>query len=240
MARKDRKNNEIRKTKINPHYLENPDGSALIKTGKTIVICTAMVEESLPPWIENNKDLSQGWLTARYSMLPGSGDTRIRRERKGARGRTKEIQRLIGRSLRTCLDLEKIGERTIWIDCDVLQADGGTRTASITGAWIALRIAVNKLLENELIEEDPIIGRAAATSVGLVDGDMLLDLNFKEDSNADVDMNVIMNSENNFIEIQASGEEAVFTREEHEKMISLAEKGITDIFKIQEKVLSEL
>lgn len=240
MTRKDRNNDEIRETTIEPNYLDNPDGSALISTGKTKVICTAMIDESLPPWIENNEDLNQGWLTGRYGMLPGSGDSRIRRERRGAKGRTKEIQRLIGRSLRTCLNLEELGERTIWIDCDVLQADGGTRTASITGGWIALRIALNKLLDEGKIDEDPMTKQIAATSVGLVDGEILLDLPFEEDSSADVDMNVVMDTDGNFIEIQATGEEAVFTRAQHLKMLNMAEKGIRELFEVQNEALKKL
>ncbi|MEF8835885.1 MAG: ribonuclease PH [Candidatus Thermoplasmatota archaeon] len=236
MARGDRANDELRETSIKPNYLENPKGSALIETGKTKVICTVMVEESLPPWI-NEEEADHGWLTAKYGMLPGSGEERIRRERKGAKGRTKEIQRLIGRSLRAGIDLEKVGPRTLWIDCDVLQADGGTRTASITGAWVALKIAVQKMMEDEDIEEDPMKRQVAATSVGVIADEERLDLCYEDDFNADVDMNVVMDQEGNFIEVQATGEEAVFSREQHDKLLDLAEKGIEELMKIQKKAL---
>ncbi len=236
MSRGDRANDELRKTSIRPGYLENPKGSALIETGKTKVICTVMVEESLPPWIDE-EEADHGWLTAKYGMLPGSGEERIRRERRGAKGRTKEIQRLIGRSLRAGIDLEKVGPRTLWIDCDVLQADGGTRTASITGAWVALNLAVQKMLEAGDIESDPMTGKIAATSVGIVEGEERLDLCYEDDFNADVDMNVVMNEEGEFIEIQATGEEAVFSREQHDRLLDLAEKGIEELLEVQEKAL---
>ena len=240
MAEENRNNDEIRKTEIVPNYLENPLGSVLISSGNTKVICTAMLEESAPPWIENNDELEQGWLTARYGMLPGSGESRIRRERHGARGRTKEIQRLIGRCLRASLDLKKLGERTIWIDCDVIQADGGTRTASITGAWVAMNIAIKKLLKDEKLDEDPVIRQIAAISTGIVDDEALLDLKYTEDFGADVDMNVVMDSDGNYIEIQASGEEAVFTREQHDKMLDMAKKGIGELFGIQNEALKKV
>ncbi len=236
MSREDRANDELRETSIEPDYLENPKGSALIETGKTKVICTVMIEESLPPWI-NDEEAEHGWLTAKYGMLPGSGEERIRRERKGAKGRTKEIQRLIGRSLRAGIDLEKVGPRTLWIDCDVLQADGGTRTASITGAWVALKLAIKDMIEDGDIEEDPMIRQVAATSVGVVDGEEKLDLCYQDDYDADVDMNVVMDHEGNFIEVQATGEEAVFTREEHDKLLDLADKGIKELTEVQKKVL---
>ncbi|MEF8873270.1 MAG: ribonuclease PH [Candidatus Thermoplasmatota archaeon] len=235
MSRENRANDELRKTAIRPDYLENPDGSALIETGKTKVICTVMIEESLPPWIEE-EEADHGWLTAKYGMLPGSGEDRIRRERRGAKGRTKEIQRLIGRSLRGGIDLGKVGPRTFWIDCDVLQADGGTRTASITGAWVALKLTVDKMLENGDLDEDPMKKQVAATSVGIVDGEELLDLCYEDDFNADVDMNVVMDDEDNFIEVQATGEEAVFSREQHDKLLDLAEKGIDELLEAQREV----
>jgi len=236
MSRGDRANDELRQTTIKSGYLENPKGSALIESGKTKVICTVMVEESLPPWI-NEEEADHGWLTAKYGMLPGSGEERIRRERKGAKGRTKEIQRLIGRSLRAGIDLKKVGPRTLWIDCDVLQADGGTRTASITGAWVALKLAVQKMMEDEDIEEDPMKRQIAATSVGIVSDEERLDLCYEDDFNADVDMNVVMDEKENFIEIQATGEEAVFTREQHDRLLDLAEKGIKELMKIQRNTL---
>lgn len=236
MSRENRAKNELRTTSIEPHYLENPSGSALIETGKTKVICTVMIEESLPPWIEN-QDVDHGWLTAKYGMLPGSGEERIRRERRGAKGRTKEIQRLIGRSLRAGIDLNKVGPRTLWIDCDVLQADGGTRTASITGAWVALKLTMDKMFEEGKIKEDPMTRQVAATSVGVVEDEVLLDLCFEDDHNADVDMNVVMDDEGNFIEVQATGEEAVFTRKQHDRLLDLAEKGINELVEIQRDVL---
>lgn len=207
----------------------------MIETGKTKVICTVMVEESLPPWIDE-EEADHGWLTAKYGMLPGSGEERIRRERKGARGRTKEIQRLIGRSLRAGIDLSKIGPRTLWIDCDVLQADGGTRTASITGAWVALKLTVEDMLEKEQIDEDPMDRQVAATSVGVVEDEELLDLCYEDDRDADVDMNVVMDDKGNFIEVQATGEEAVFTRGQHDKLLDLAEKGIDELTEVQKSL----
>ncbi|MBS3817638.1 MAG: ribonuclease PH [Candidatus Thermoplasmatota archaeon] len=235
MSRENRANDELRATSIKPDHLENPRGSALIETGKTKVICTVMVEESLPPWIDE-EEADHGWLTAKYGMLPGSGEERIRRERRGAKGRTKEIQRLIGRSLRAGIDLSKIGPRTLWIDCDVLQADGGTRTASITGAWVALKLTVEDMLEKEQIDEDPMDRQVAATSVGVVEDEELLDLCYEDDRDADVDMNVVMDDRGNFIEVQATGEEAVFTRDQHDKLLDLAEKGIDELTGIQKSL----
>ncbi|MFO8109032.1 MAG: ribonuclease PH [Thermoplasmata archaeon] len=236
MSRKNRTDFELRKTRITKNYLQNPLGSVLIETGKTKVICTVMCEESVPPWLEGNEK-EKGWLTARYGMLPGSGDSRIRRETKGVRGRTKEIQRLIGRSLRASLDLEVLGSRTLWVDCDVIQADGGTRTASITGSWVALFMACQRLLENAVISDSPVIRQVAATSVGLVDDKILLDICFEEDSAATVDMNVVMDTEGDFVEIQSTGEEGVFTREEHDSMLDLASQGIQELLKVQRTVL---
>jgi ribonuclease PH len=170
-------------------------------------------------------------------MLPGSGNTRINRERKGARGRTQEIERLIGRSLRTAVDLKQLGARTLWVDCDVLQADGGTRTASITGAWVAVRQAITKLMDQGLLEVDPIIRQVAAISVGIVNDMPILDLDYRKDSDADVDMNVVMDDQTNFIEVQATGEEAVFSRKEHDRLLDLAEKGIMDLMDLQTRAL---
>lgn len=239
MEREGREKDELRKTVIQPYFLENPLGSVLIESGKTKVICTVMLEDSVPSWIEENEDLQHGWLTARYGMLPGSGDTRIRRERYGARGRTKEIQRLIGRCLRASIDLDKISGMTLWVDCDVIQADGGTRTASITGAWAAMKLAVEDLIDSEQLDEDPVEKQIAATSVGLMDGEAYLDLSFQEDTGADVDMNLVMDSEGNFIEIQATAEESVFSREEQEHMLELGEKGIKELFQVQDDALSD-
>ncbi len=237
MTRADRSNDELRPVTITPNYLENPSGSALIETGKTKIICTAMVEEKLPPWMKGDENSTRGWLTASYNMLPGSGDSRIRRETRGAGGRTSEIQRLIGRSLRTAVDLDRLGQRTMWMDCDVIQADGGTRTASITGAWVALKLAINRLLEEDKLREDPVKRQVAATSVGIVHGEALLDLCYVDDYSADVDMNVVMDSTGDFIEVQATGEEAVFSREELNELLRLAEKGIIELMVIQKKAL---
>lgn len=238
MSRENRDSSGLRKVKLIANYLENPPGSVLISYGNTKVICTAMIENSVPPWIENDQDNQQGWLTANYGMLPGSGDTRIFRERRGAGGRTKEIERMIGRSLRASLDLGKLGERTIWIDCDVIQADGGTRTASVTGAWVALKLALNKLEDSGELENNPMEKKVAAVSVGLKDGVVLTDLCFKEDSTADVDMNVVMDDQGNFIEVQATGEGGVFSREELGSMLDAAGRAIGDLFKYQEKAVS--
>jgi ribonuclease PH len=232
-----RESDKLRTVEITPNFLENPPGSVLISFGRTKVLCTVMVEETVPPWLMKDGVAKQGWLTATYNMLPGSGNTRIQRERKGAKGRTQEIERLIGRSLRTAVDLKMLGGRTLWVDCDVLQADGGTRTASVTGAWVAVRLAVNKLMKEGLLDVDPISRQVAAISVGIVDGKVVLDLDYKLDSSADVDMNVVMDHLNNFIEVQATGEEAVFSKEEHEELIERAEKGIIELIEIQRSAL---
>ncbi len=235
MVRKERSQEEIRGTEIIVDFLDNPKGSTLISMGSTKVISTVIFEEDLPPWMDEEDE--KGWLTARYGMLPGSGETRIRRETKGVRGRTKEIQRMIGRSLRCAIDLEKIGQRTAWVDCDVIQADGGTRTASITAAWVALKSACDKMVEEGNFDNDPIKKQVAAVSVGLVEGDILLDLCYEEDFAASVDMNVVMDHDHNYVEIQSAGEEGLFTREQHEEMLDLAESGIKDLFKVQKESL---
>lgn len=227
-----RQNDQLRDVKITRNYLLHPEGSVLIEMGNTKVICTASVEEKVPPFL---KGANQGWVTAEYSMLPRS--THQRKVRESSRGkvdgRTQEIQRLIGRSLRSVIDLEKLGERTIWIDCDVIQADGGTRTASITGAYVALMDAVNGLMEKEAISEMPVTAQLAAVSVGIVNEEIVLDLCYEEDSNAKVDMNLIMTSEGKFIEIQGTGEEAPFSREELNSLLEFGEKGIRNLMAIQ-------
>lgn len=227
-----RQNDQLRDVKITRNYLLHPEGSVLIEMGNTKVICTASIEEKVPPFL---KGANQGWVTAEYSMLPRS--THQRKVRESSRGkvdgRTQEIQRLIGRSLRSVIDLQKLGERTIWIDCDVIQADGGTRTASITGAYVALMDAVNGLMEKELINEMPVTAQLAAVSVGIVNEEIVLDLCYEEDSNAKVDMNLIMTSEGKFIEIQGTGEEAPFSREELNSLLEFGEKGIRDLMAIQ-------
>lgn len=228
-----------RKTVITPNYLENPTGSALIEVGKTKVICTVMVEESVPPWMASDETNTRGWITARYGMLPASGNSRIRRERNGAKGRTQEIERLIGRSLRAAVDLDKLGPRTLWVDCDVIQADGGTRTASITGAYVALRLAVRRMLDSGVLKEDPGVRTVAATSVGIVHGEKKLDLCYEEDSAADVDMNVVMDSDGNLIEVQATGENSVFTRTDLNELLDMAYHGIMELIEIQNNALKD-
>jgi ribonuclease PH len=229
-----RSNDQIRTTTLERDYTKYAEGSVLVSTGDTKVICSASVENSVPYFLRGK---NKGWLTAEYSLLPRSTQTRtIREAAKGKRsGRTREIQRLIGRSLRAIIDLEMIGERTIWIDCDVIQADGGTRTASITGAYVALYDAVQYMLEEDMINESPLKGFAAATSVGIVDGEYLLDLCYKEDVNAQVDMNIVMDEEGQIIEVQGTAEKDPFTREEMDKFMDLAEKGINDLIKEQKK-----
>lgn len=232
----DRKNDEIRKIDIEENYLLHPDGSVLISSGKTKVICTAIIEEKVPRFL---KDQNKGWITAEYSMLPGATNDRYRRERSKGKisGRTQEIQRLIGRSLRAVVDLEQLGERTIWLDCDVIQADGGTRTASITGAFIAMGIAINKLIQDKKIKSNPIKDYLAAISVGKFNGEVLLDLCYIEDSNADVDMNVVMTGDKKFVEIQGTGEEDVFTKEELDSLLEYAEKGILELIEKQKEYI---
>ncbi len=228
--------NELRPVKMTKDFIMHPSGSVLIEMGNTKVICTATVEEKVPPF---KKGSNSGWVTAEYSMLPGS--TNFRKQRDASRGkidgRTMEIQRLIGRSLRSVISMEKLGERTIWIDCDVIQADGGTRTASITGGFVALAIAVNKLLEQGLIKENPIQEFVAAVSVGIKDGIPLLDLCYEEDSSAHVDMNLIMTESGKFIEVQGTGEEAPFSKEELFKLLDLGDEGIQQLIKAQRDIL---
>ncbi|MCF7668249.1 MAG: ribonuclease PH [Verrucomicrobia bacterium] len=221
---------------IAPHAL----GSTLIQWGNTKIICAASVDESIPRW-KKEQGIPGGWLTAEYSMLPYSTHQRKTREISRGRieGRSQEIQRLIGRSLRTCVDLEKIGQRTVWVDCDVLQADGGTRTASITGAYVAIAIAFQKMLSDKLLEENPIISNIAGVSVGIVDKEPLLDLCYAEDSTAEVDMNLVMNDKGQFIELQASGEQATFSSEELDALITLGKKGLDQLFKAQKTAITE-
>ncbi len=229
----------IRKVKITRNYIKPAEGSCLIEVGDTKVICTASIEERVPPFL---RGLEEGWITAEYSMLPRSSSTRIRREgeRGILKGRTHEIQRLIGRSLRAVVDLKALGERTIWLDCDVIQADGGTRTASITGAFVALIDALKWLKKEGKITSWPIRDFVAATSVGIVDGKSLLDLTYKEDSKASVDINVVMTGERKFVEVQGTAEEHPFTKSEMERLIGLASKGIEKLIAIQKEALGKL
>jgi ribonuclease PH len=230
-----RKNNEIRKAEITPNFTKNAAGSALITMGETKVICTASVEEKAPSFLRGQ---GQGWLTAEYGMLPGAANERVARDRYKVGGRTMEIQRLIGRALRAAIDLKKLGEITLTLDCDVIQADGGTRTASITGAFVALRLAVNKLLAEGKILTDPIIDSVAAVSAGIVDGEPRLDLMYLEDSAAEVDLNVIMTGSGQLVEVQGTGEHGTFTRGQLDQLLDLGAQGIAALTKLQKLTLT--
>jgi ribonuclease PH len=239
MKRSDGRSPEsMRPVKITRNYLTHAEGSVLIEMGDTKVICSASMEERVPLFLRNS---GKGWITAEYSMLPRSTHTRTSRDSLTGRGngRAFEIQRLIGRSLRSVTDLNGFGERTIWIDCDVIQADGGTRTASITGAYVALMDAFRKMLKNGLIKKIPIMYPVAAISVGKVDGIPLLDLNYEEDSRADVDMNIVMTGDGRFVEIQGTAEETAFTKREMDELTRIAQKGIKVLTRIQRKVLEK-
>ena len=227
--RNNRKKDEIREIRVSKEYIKYPEGSVLIELGNTKVICNATVEEKVPPFLKGS---SKGWITAEYSMLPRATNTRTKRESSNGKltGRTMEIQRLIGRSLRAAIDLKKLGERTIMIDCDVIQADGGTRTAAITGGYLALELAVNKLLDSGKITENPIVSKIAAISVGIVDGEVLLDLEYEEDSRAEVDMNIIMNDRGEFVEIQGTGEEKTFNLKELNSLLEITRNAFDKLF----------
>jgi len=236
MVRNDNRGfDKIRKVEIKRNFLKYAEGSCLIEMGNTKVICSASVEESVPPFLKNS---GNGWVTAEYGMLPRSCKSRIPRGKDS--GRTHEIQRLVGRSLRAVQKMEKLGERTIWLDCDVLQGDGGTRTASITGSFIALAEALNKLKKNGLIREIPIKDFVAAVSVGVVSGEPMLDLTYEEDSTAEVDMNVVMTGKGQFIEVQGTAERRTFNREQMDKLLGFAEKGIRDLVEIQSNLLKDI
>lgn len=228
--------NQLREIKITRQYTRYAEGSVLVEFGHTKVLCTASVEHSVPRFL---KGTGKGWVTAEYGMLPRSTHTRSDREaaRGKQSGRTQEIQRLIGRSLRAMVDLEKLGENTITIDCDVIQADGGTRTASITGAAVALVDAINYLLTEKKIKKDPLIGLVAAVSVGIYQDDVLLDLCYEEDSNCQTDLNVVMTQSGEFIEIQGTAEEKPFTRAQCNAMLEVAEQGIQQLVAAQQKAL---
>jgi ribonuclease PH len=229
---------ELRPVRITPNYLPYAEGSALIEMGQTRVICAASVEERVPPFLRNR---GQGWVTAEYSMLPRSTLSRTSREtgRGGPSGRTHEIQRLIGRSLRAIVNTTLLGERTIMLDCDVLQADGGTRTASITGAYVAFALACRRLLRTNKIERTPLTGELAAVSVGIVEGMTLLDLKYDEDSRAEVDMNVICTGDGRFIEVQGTAEGAPFTQEQMDQLLALARQGIERLIESQRVALEQ-
>lgn len=233
-----RENNQLRPVKMTKDYLLHPQGSVLIEMGNTKVICTAMIEEKVPPFLKGS---GKGWITAEYGMLPGSTHTRKTRDSSKGKidGRSMEIQRLIGRALRSVVDLEKLGERTIWIDCDVIQADGGTRTAAITGSFAALMCAFNKLIAAGQLTSAPITDYVAAVSVGVVENTPILDLCYEEDSNAEVDMNLVMTGSGKFIEIQGTGEERPFDQSELTQMLALGEKGIRELQILQKQIIEE-
>ena len=226
---------QLRPIRLTVDYLDYAEGSVLIEAGKTRVLCVASVEEKIPPFLEGK---GQGWLTAEYNMLPRATHTRNTRERDGkVSGRTQEIQRLIGRSLRAVVDMQALGPRTITLDCDVLQADGGTRTASITGAYIALHRACSLLQKRGLVTTHPIRTAVAAISVGIVQGEILLDLCYAEDSRADVDFNVVMTSQHEFVEVQGTGEGGVFSHTAMDSLVTLAEQGISELLALQQQYL---
>ena len=231
-----RKSLQMRPVKITRHFLKHPEGSILIELGETKVICTASVEEDVPRFLKNS---SQGWVTSEYSMIPRSTQTRMTRESATGRigGRTHEIQRLIGRSLRSVVDLFSFGKRTIWIDCDVIQADGGTRTASITGAFVALAEALAVLRKKDLLTAPPLRDTVAAISVGMIGGKILLDLNYAEDSQADVDMNFVMIGSGGLVEVQGTAERTPFTENDLRRMMAAAKKAIAQLTRIQNKSL---
>jgi ribonuclease PH len=232
--------NQLRPPRFQNHIAPHAAGSTLIEWGNTRVICAVTIEETVPRWMKEQK-VAGGWLTAEYSMLPYS--TLERKPRDIAKGkidgRSQEIQRLIGRAMRAAVDLEKVGERTLWVDCDVLQADGGTRTAAITGAFVALGIAVRRLIAGGKLPENPILHAVAAVSVGIVHGQPLLDLCYTEDVAAAVDMNLVMNSAGEFIELQGSGEEATFTENQLHELLALGKAGVRDLLAAQEKALAQ-
>ena len=230
-----RQPNELRPISFTRNYTRHAEGSVLVCFGDTKVICNATVEERVPPFLRGK---GQGWVTAEYGMLPRSTGSRMNREAKrGQGGRTMEIQRLIGRSLRAAVDLEALGERQITVDCDVIQADGGTRTASISGGFVALTDAINHLIKNGLLSESPLHGSIASVSVGIHEGTPVLDLDYAEDSSAETDMNVVMNDAGQFIEVQGTAEGHAFRREELDKMLDLAQLGIREIIQEQRKAL---
>ncbi len=231
-----RTHDQIRNTKITPNISPYAEGSALIEVGGTKVICTASVEDRVPMFLRNK---GVGWVTAEYAMLPRATNTRTQREtQRGPSGRTQEIQRLIGRSLRAVVDTKLLGERQIYLDCDVIQADGGTRCASITGAYVALALACRRLVKQGTLKKSPILSEVAAVSVGIMEGTAILDLAYIEDSEADVDMNVVCTGTGKFIELQGTAEREPFTREQMDEMLELADIGINRLFEIQRNILA--
>ena len=239
MRQYDRAPGELRPTQLTPHYLLHAEGSVLIEVGHTRVICAASVEDRVPPFRRNS---GKGWITAEYGMLPRATNTRTTREASTGKvgGRTQEIQRLIGRSLRSVAKLDQLGERTIWIDCDVIQADGGTRTASITGAFVALVLAFQRLKETELLRSIPVSDYVAATSVGIVGGMPLLDLAYEEDSKADVDMNIVKTGGGRYIEVQGTAESEPFDRDALDGLLGLADAGIARLIEKQREIVGPI
>jgi len=234
-----RTTDQLRPTHIHPQYLLHPEGSVLIEAGRTKVICTASVEDRVPPFLRNS---GKGWVTAEYGMLPRATSTRTNREASQGKvgGRTQEIQRLIGRSLRSVMKLDQLGERTVWLDCDVIQADGGTRTASITGAFVALVLALQTMRDKGQLAALPIVDYVAATSVGIIDGTRMLDLAYEEDSRAEVDMNVVMTGSGKFIEVQGTAEALPFGRDALLEMLDLAQHGIGSLIELQKQAIGHL
>jgi len=230
-----RRNDELRPVTITPDYVQYPEGSVLIEMGATRVICNVTVEEGVPAWLQG---YSQGWVTAEYALLPRSTHVRTPRETRGLKGRTQEIRRFIGRSLRAAVNLEKLGQRTLIVDCDVIQADGGTRAASVTGGYVALAIALDKLIQGGLLPPDVLRTAVAAVSVGVVDGQAVLDLCYEEDSMAEVDFNVVMTAEGEYVEVQGTAEGRPFAREVIDELLNLAERGARELFELQNKALS--
>jgi ribonuclease PH len=239
MRQDGRRNDEVRAVKVTRDFLKTAEGSVLIEMGDTKVICAASIEEKVPPFLKEQK---KGWVTAEYGMIPRSTHTRMMRESVSGRvgGRTHEIQRLIGRALRSVVNLEALGERTVWVDCDVIQADGGTRTASITGAFVSVAAAIRFAMEKGLIMKSPLRDYLAAISVGIVHGEPVLDLCYAEDSTAEVDMNIVMTGDGRFVEVQGTAEGIPFSRRDLDALIGLAEKGIGDLISIQKKAIGDL
>jgi ribonuclease PH len=239
MRSDNRPSNQLRETTLTPNYLEHAEGSVFIQAGRTKVICTASIEDRVPPFLRNT---GKGWVTAEYGMLPRATNTRMQREAASGKvgGRTQEIQRLIGRSLRAVTNLPALGERTIWIDCDVIQADGGTRTASITGAFVALALAVETLRERDAIRTIPLSDYVAATSVGIVDNEPLLDLAYEDDSRAEVDMNIVKTGNGRFIEVQGTAEAIPFGRDSLNTLLDLADLGIAQLIEKQRAIVGHL
>jgi ribonuclease PH len=232
-----RANNSLRNITIETNVNKHAEGSCLIKCGDTHVLCTASIEDSLPPFLRNKNQ--GGWVTAEYSLLPRSTESRVKREAAQGKqsGRTLEIQRLISRSLRSVVNLKALGDRQVLIDCDVLQADGGTRTASITGGYVALHLALQTLVDKKIFHRVPLTSQVAAISCGIIDGKILLDIDYKEDSNADVDANFVLNGSGNLIEIQSTAEKNSFSEEQFIEMLKIAKTGINELFEIQRKAL---